>query len=217
MERMTINKAIAAAALAAALAVPAGSAEAQTVPNLFQKILGVSNDEPAINYSERAPLVIPPKRDLPAPGGVQAAGEDPNWPKDPDENKRRKQAASPDSRGPASNNTELLTRDELALGTRDATEQRSNYETERESKTMSNPVNPKVLAHRGGFGAPEEPLDPSVCPQRRSLVDPPGCINKPLASAPLKGDEPLPSEADAEANKPWYQKIWGFGGGSGNH
>jgi hypothetical protein len=214
---MTINKAIAAGALAAALALPAGGAEAQSVPNLFQKILGTGNDQPAINYSERAPLVIPPKRDLPAPGAAAVATEDPDWPKDPDENKRRKLAASPDSRGPASSNSELLTRDEMALGTRESTDQRSNYELERESKTMSNPVNPKVLARRGSFGAPEEPLVAGQEPARKSLIDPPTGMRTPLASAPLAGDEPLPSEADAEANKPWYQKIWGFGGGSGNH
>jgi hypothetical protein len=42
-------------------------------------------DEPEINYQERAPLVIPPDRDLPPPQRADAAtAGNPAWPKDPD-------------------------------------------------------------------------------------------------------------------------------------
>jgi hypothetical protein len=202
----------AACLAAAAIALPATGAQAQELGQyLFQKLLG-QDDSPAINYSERANLVLPPSNDLPPPASKQALNEDPNWPKDPDNEKARK--ASEDSVGPASSNSELLTRDQLATGsTPPARITKSNSQTEMESHRASNPVNPKVLARRGSFTKSAEPLDPTVCPQRRTLVDPPACINKPLASAPLDGNEPLPSEAEAEANKPWYQKVWKFGGG----
>jgi hypothetical protein len=43
-----------------------------------------------IDYHERSPLVVPPQLDLPPPAAAAAANA-PNWPKDPDE-KRRKAA-----------------------------------------------------------------------------------------------------------------------------
>ncbi len=51
-------------------------------------------DEPGINYQERAPLVIPPSRDLPPPEKVDAAvTNNPAWPNDPDIARRRADAA----------------------------------------------------------------------------------------------------------------------------
>lgn len=47
--------------------------------------LGLKRDGEAINYQERAPLVIPPGRDLPPPEkGDAAIANNPAWPKDPD-------------------------------------------------------------------------------------------------------------------------------------
>jgi len=215
MSKMSCKHIFAAAALAGALALPTGSAQAQNMGEyLFNKLLGQDTDEPAINYSEKAPLVMPKSRELPQPMSKVAITEDPNWPKDPDAEKRKKKASA-QSVGPASSNTELASQEELAKGTRAGppTNQKTAYEVETEYKRMSNPVNPKVLARRGNFGPDEAPLDPATCPPRRTLVDPPGCINRPLASAPLDANAELPSEVAAEQNKPWYQKVWKFGGG----
>jgi hypothetical protein len=44
-----------------------------------------------IDYRERSPLVVPPQLDLPPPAAAAAEVNAPNWPKDPDE-KRRKAA-----------------------------------------------------------------------------------------------------------------------------
>jgi hypothetical protein len=47
--------------------------------------LGLRKDGEAINYQERAPLVIPPNRTLPPPENPDAAiASNPDWPKDPD-------------------------------------------------------------------------------------------------------------------------------------
>jgi hypothetical protein len=48
-------------------------------------------DSKGIDYRERSPLVVPPQLDLPPPGRAAAEVNAPNWPKDPDE-KRRKAA-----------------------------------------------------------------------------------------------------------------------------
>ena len=67
MRKTILKDAIAAGALAAALALHAGGAQAQQqnpVSGMLGRIFGFQDEQPAINYSERAPLVIPAKRDL---------------------------------------------------------------------------------------------------------------------------------------------------------
>lgn len=55
--------------------------------------LGLRRDGEAINYQERAPLVIPPSRNLPPPETADAAiANNPAWPKDPDVIRRKKAA-----------------------------------------------------------------------------------------------------------------------------
>ncbi len=54
--------------------------------------LGLQRDGEAINYQERAPLVIPPSRALPPPDSGSAAVNDPAWPKDPDVARRKREA-----------------------------------------------------------------------------------------------------------------------------
>ena len=48
-------------------------------------------DSKGIDYRERSPLVVPPQLDLPPPAAAASQVIAPNWPKDPDE-KRRKAA-----------------------------------------------------------------------------------------------------------------------------
>jgi hypothetical protein len=214
--RMTyLNGAMAAGAMALALALPASEAQAQSFgQSVFARLFGFGDDEAAINYSELAPLVIPPSRTLEQPKSAAAVAEDPAWPKDPDEKKRRKKASA-DSRGPASNNTELVPQQQLAAGrlTGGGVDQRSALKFEEDYKRMSNPVNPKVLSRKGSFGPKEDPLVPGVEPPRQTLVDPPQGYRAPSARASLDANEPLPSEVASGENLPWYQKIWKFGGG----
>ena len=58
--------------------------------------LGLKRDgEADINYQERAPLVMPPSRDLPPPERTDAAiANNPAWPKDPDVARRKAEAAA---------------------------------------------------------------------------------------------------------------------------
>src|SRR5262249_55984499 len=54
-----------------------------------------SDNEPTINYRERAPRVIPPGRDLPPPENTDAIiANNPAWPKDPDIARRKAEAAA---------------------------------------------------------------------------------------------------------------------------
>ena len=59
----------------------------------FMNVLGFQRDGTGIEYRERAPLVVPPSRDLPPPQSEGVAARSPAWPKDPDA-ARRKQATA---------------------------------------------------------------------------------------------------------------------------
>jgi hypothetical protein len=66
--------------------------EEKIIEGIMKGIGGTNMENQGINYRERSPLVVPPKLDLPPPAGTTAEVKAPNWPKDPDE-KRRKEAA----------------------------------------------------------------------------------------------------------------------------
>jgi hypothetical protein len=73
---------------------PARAADDEAWDNkLFRSILegvGLQRGGNDINYTERAPLVIPPSASLPAPEKSAAAVEsNPAWPKDPDVTRRK--------------------------------------------------------------------------------------------------------------------------------
>ena len=108
MNTMRLTNAFSAcAALGLALGIviltgPAPARAADDEPSADQKVmrsimegLGFKRDgEAQINYQERAPLVLPPNRDLPPPERPDAVtANNPAWPKDPDVERRRAEAA----------------------------------------------------------------------------------------------------------------------------
>ncbi len=83
-----LSLALAAVVLAAPSPARAAEDEAPLDSRILRGVLeslGLRKDGEAINYRERAPLVIPPNRTLPPPENPDAAiANNPNWPKDPD-------------------------------------------------------------------------------------------------------------------------------------
>jgi hypothetical protein len=107
-KRLRRAAAAAAIALALALAWSAGSVRAEdadddeNVPldtklwRQFMKDLGLQRNSAAgIDYRERAPLVVPPTRDLPPPRDeADVVAKTPAWPKDPDVARRKQELAA---------------------------------------------------------------------------------------------------------------------------
>jgi hypothetical protein len=92
-------------AVALAMAAGAGSAFAQDASDddapldtklfrRFMKEMGFKSNEVGIEYRERAPLVVPPSRDLPPPQSEAPAARIPAWPKDPDVARRKEATAA---------------------------------------------------------------------------------------------------------------------------
>ena len=63
--------------------------EEKVIDGIMAGIGGTNMDNRGIDYRERSPLVVPPKLDLPPPVSAKSEVNDPNWPKDPDEARRK--------------------------------------------------------------------------------------------------------------------------------
>ena len=63
--------------------------EEKIIDNLMTGIGGKNMESKGIEYRERSPLVVPPKLDLPPPAGAAAEVKASNWPKDPDDARRK--------------------------------------------------------------------------------------------------------------------------------
>jgi hypothetical protein len=92
-------------AVALALAAGAGSAFAQDAADddealdtkVFRRVmkeLGFKRSEDGPEYRERAPLVVPPSRNLPPPQSEGPSARNPAWPKDPDVARRKEATAA---------------------------------------------------------------------------------------------------------------------------
>src|SRR6266487_4016771 len=62
--------------------------EEKIIEGIMAGIGGTNMDNRGIEYRERSPLVVPPKLDLPPPASSSEV-KAPNWPKDPDEARRK--------------------------------------------------------------------------------------------------------------------------------
>jgi hypothetical protein len=64
--------------------------EEKVIEGIMRGIGGTNMENRGIEYRERSPLVVPPKLNLPPPGqATEAKAPAPNWPKDPDEQRRK--------------------------------------------------------------------------------------------------------------------------------
>ncbi|MFK4510483.1 hypothetical protein LPJ38_10540 [Bradyrhizobium daqingense] len=153
--------------------------EEKIIDNLMSGIGAKSMEKKGIEYRERSPLVVPPKLDLPPPATQAKAA--PNWPKDPEE-KRRKEAIA--ARKKATKETENwqvarpLTPAEMKAGEVAAAPRTSNDPIQ--PGTNGNPsLSPAELGFSGGLwnmmkgGNSTEEKKFTSEPPRQSLVEPP--------------------------------------------
>lgn len=210
----------AACALALTLALSAAPARAEDdEPSIDQKLirgllegLGLKRDgEAGINYQERAPLVIPPGRDLPPPEkGDVAAANNPAWPKDPDVQRRREEARLARSRN-ISEEREIeqnpLRPDQMTPGGNPRTppsRRKQSTNLGQDGERMS----PSELGYKGGlFGSMFGDKDNEVVrftgePARTSLTEPPPGYQTPSPDQPYgAGKAAAPKAADYVGTK----------------
>jgi hypothetical protein len=189
---------LAVIALGIGLVMTAGAARAQDddeddktfeekiIEGIMAGIGGTNMDNRGIEYRERSPLVVPPKLDLPPPAAASNEVKAPNWPKDPDEARRKAAIAArkKDNKDPREA-SRILTPSELDK----RAPKKSTAGSDSVDQPGGNPganavLSPSQLGYSGGFsglfgGNKVETAPFKGEPTRESLTQPPSGYQTP--------------------------------------
>jgi len=190
-----LSLAFGAALLATAVPARAADDDVSLDKKMFRGILeslGLRKDGEAINYQERAPLVIPPSRALPPPERSDAVvANNPAWPKDPDIVRRKKQAEIERNRN-ISDERELeqnpLRADQMTPGGNPRMERRSQGDANTATpgdRLSAKELNQKTSIWSNMFGSKEDEVAKFTQePPRASLTAPPPGYQTPSPDQP---------------------------------
>ncbi len=178
--------------------------EEKIIEGVMHGLGGVNMDNSGIDYRERSPLVVPPKLDLPPPADASAQAKAPNWPKDPDEARRKayREARKKDNKDPREA-SRILTPSELNAG-KTAAPTRTTGDPIQPGSSYNNPIlSPSQLGYEGGlsglFGHKTETAEFKGEPKRESLTQPPPGYQTP-SPAFAYGTGPQDSLVNKEYN-----------------
>jgi hypothetical protein len=154
--------------------------EEKIIEGIMRGIGGTNMENRGIDYRERSPLVVPPKLDLPPPGqAAEGSPPVPNWPKDPDEQRRKaaiaaRKKANKDPREAS----RILTPSELAVGKTSGPAKTTADSVQPGNSYTSPLLSPSQLGYTGGFsglfgGSKAETAPFKGEPTRDSLTQPP--------------------------------------------
>ena len=159
--------------------------EEKIIEGIMAGVGGTNMENRGIDYRERSPLVVPPKLDLPPPEAVKGEIKDPNWPKDPDEARRKAAIAARKKAKPDPiEASRILTPSELNAG-RTAAPSRADNDPVQPGNSFNNPIlSPSQLGFTGGFaglfgGSKVETAPFKGEPTRESLTQPPSGYQTP--------------------------------------
>jgi len=221
---------LSAVALGIGLLVASGAARAQDdedddktfeekiIEGVMKGIGATNMENSGIDYRERSPLVVPPKLDLPPPATAKQEATVPNWPKDPDEARRKALAEKrkkdkKDTRDAVAvqrDQTRPLSPSELNVARTTPTGGAGNHASDSEAPgTGGNPLSPDQLGFNGRLsnffgGSKTEKTDFKGEPTRESLTEPPPGYQTPSPNYVYgtgKQMESLNKEYNPAANK----------------
>jgi len=209
---MTKRTFVTSAALSSALvtlalfAAPASAQEANLTEQLLTGLGLVAPSAPDIDYRERAPLVVPPSAEmLPPPRDGTGIAANPAWPKDYDEQQRKKEAAADigvrevSTRKSASSKT--LTPSQMAKGGKSGPSNNSGFDYNKTN--TDNRLSLNELGFKGwGNGTKEKPMVFEGEPEREALIQPPVGYQTPAPNAPYG------VVADRPEDKAWKMPSW---------
>jgi hypothetical protein len=164
--------------------------EEKIIEGIMKGVGGTNMDNTGIDYRERSPLVVPPKLDLPPPATTAAEVKAPNWPKDPDEARRKAAIAArkKENKDPREA-SRILTPSELnvaktAPGTSGGTRESDSTAPGGRAKPV---LSPSELGFEGRFsslfgGSKTESKEFTGEPPREALTQPPPGYQTPSPS-----------------------------------
>src|SRR3982751_4609708 len=153
--------------------------EEKIIEGIMRGIGGTNMENRGIEYRERPPVVVPPKLDLPPPAATAAEVKAPNWPKDPDEQRRKAAIAArkKENKDPREA-SRVLTPSELNA-VKTTPRARTSNDPVQPGNSSNNPMlSPAQLGYTGGFsglfgGSKIETAPFKGEPTRGSLTQPP--------------------------------------------
>jgi hypothetical protein len=160
--------------------------EEKIIEGIMKGIGGTNMENTGIDYRERSPLVVPPKLDLPPPASTSADVKAPNWPKDPDEARRKAAIAArkKENKDPREA-SRTLSPSELNVGrTTGKSDVRGSDSLQPGGDSAHNTLSPSQLGYNGGFmgmfkGNSSESTQFKSEPPRESLTQPPSGYQTP--------------------------------------
>jgi hypothetical protein len=159
--------------------------EEKIIEGIMRGIGGTNMENRGIDYRERSPLVVPPKLDLPPPAAAAQASAPPNWPKDPDEARRKAAiAARKKEKKDPIGDARPLSPDELNSVRTRPTKSAESTDSVRPGDTNARPLSPSELGFEGKFSdlfgsSKPEKKEFKGEPTRDSLVQPPAGYQTP--------------------------------------
>jgi hypothetical protein len=181
----------------AGVSVASVPAKAQGLLDIGRMIIGLPAEEkPALDYRERAPLVVPPSQNLRPP--VDAAAPDQrraNWPQDPDVVARRK--AAEEARKPVFvdsitgreiNPSRRLTADEIRAGRvagQEVVRTPQQFQDDRSRANVLGGLATLREMDRQSAGTNDGSI-PRAEPRREFLTEPPTGLRRPADNAPFR-------------------------------
>jgi hypothetical protein len=164
------------------------SFEEKIIEGIMAGIGGTNMENRGIDYRERSPLVVPPKLDLPPPATDKAEVKAPNWPKDPDEQRRKAAiAARKKANKDPLEASRILTPSELAQAKGKASSGGDSVDQPGGNPGTNAVLSPSQLGYSGGFsglfgGNKAETAPFKGEPTRESLTQPPPGYQTPSPS-----------------------------------
>lgn len=162
--------------------------EEKIIENIMAGIGATNMENRGIEYRERSPLVVPPKLALPPPDTADAGVKAPNWPKDPDLQRRKAaiEARKKERKDPTQSQAQaarVLTPSELAVG-KTAAPARTGNDPIQPGVTNSPMLSPSQLGYTGGLtgmfrGNQSETAPFTGEPTRDTLTQPPAGYQTP--------------------------------------
>jgi hypothetical protein len=156
--------------------------EEKILDNFMAGVGATNMENRGIEYRERSPLVVPPKLDLPPPA-TSAETKAANWPKDPDE-QRRKTVAAARKKENKFDSARPLKPNELNVGQVAASSSSSASDALQPGANPAAPISPAQLGYEGGlsglFGGKKTEAKPFQGePNRATLTMPPSGYQTP--------------------------------------
>ncbi len=154
--------------------------EEKIIEGIMAGIGGTNMDNRGIEYRERSPLVVPPKLDLPPPAAASNEVKAPNWPKDPDEARRKAAIAArkKDNKDPREASRVLMPSELDKRAPKQSTAGSDSVDQPGGNPGANAVLSPSQLGYSGGFsglfgGSKVETAPFKGEPTRDSLTQPP--------------------------------------------